>query len=397
MSRFPTMTKSPAPSATAPRLCPTCGTRVGAAATKCLVCGADLTVKNGAAAGGRPRPQAKATVLAPERRTVSPWLILALLVLVGAAVGVAVWLNSDLIKLPNFFGGAPSVTQATPTVAAAPSSTLQPTFTPQPTATETLAPSETPLPPQEYTVAPLDTCLKIAADFEVSFQSIIQLNALDPNCTLSVGQVLLIPQPTLTPSPQPTATLNANIMTAIPRATYTVHAGDTLQGIANFYGVTVADLMEVNGITDALSIRPDQVLIIPLERRITPGPTPTATPPPPWPAPNQLLPADGQTFSAAEVVTLQWTSVGTLRPGEYYYVEVEDVTCNCAAFRRWPTTETKWIVPDDFRPADGKVHIYRWTVTTVRQRPDTDAAPVYDPAGTTSPHRVFSWTGGAAP
>jgi len=34
---------------------------------------------------------------------------------------------------------------------------------------------------------------------------------------------------------------------------------------------------------------------------------------------------------------------------------------------------------------------------TVRLRPDTEAAPVYDPAGTTSPHRVFSWTGGAAP
>ena len=92
-----------------------------------------------------------------------------------------------------------------------------------------------------------------------------------------MGQVLLIPQPTPTPSPQPTATLNANIMTAIPRATYTVHSGDTLQGIAQFYGVTVADLMEVNGITDPESIRVDQVLIIPLERRVTPGPTPTAT------------------------------------------------------------------------------------------------------------------------
>ena len=37
------MNKSSASPAAAPRLCPTCGTRVGAAATKCLVCGADLT------------------------------------------------------------------------------------------------------------------------------------------------------------------------------------------------------------------------------------------------------------------------------------------------------------------------------------------------------------------
>jgi LysM repeat protein len=368
---------------------------VGAAATKCLVCGADLTVKNGAAAApGRARPQARPTPLSPDRRSLSPWLILAILVLVGSAIGVAIWLNSDLIKLPSFFGGATEVAQATVTVTLAPSNTAPPTFTAQPTATETLEPTATALPPQEYRVAANDTCLKIAADFGVSFQSIIQLNALDPNCTLSVGQVLLIPQPTPTASPQPTATLNANLATTIPRATYTVHSGDTLQGIAQFYGITVADLMEVNGITDAQSIRPDQVLIIPLERRVTPGPTPTATPPPPWPAPNQLLPADGHVFAAAEAVTLQWTSVGTLRPDEYYYVEVEDVTCNCAAFRRQATIETKWILPDDFRPTDGSIHIYRWTITTVRQRPETEAAPVYDPAGTTSPHRVFSWTGG---
>lgn len=324
----------------------------------------------------------------------SPWLILTVLALVGAALGVALWLAGP--DLTAFLPGDATATHTRPPLT--PSSTVPPTFTPPPTPSETQAPTDTPLPPQEYTVAANDTCLKIAADFEVSFQSIITLNALDPNCTLSVGQVLLIPQPTPTPTPQPTATLNANIVTSIPRATYTVNAGDTLQGIANFYGVTVADLMEVNGISDPASIRPDQVLIIPLERRVTPGPTPTATAPPPWPAPNQLLPADGQNFAASDgPVTLQWTSVGSLRQDEYYYVEIEDVTCGCAAFRRWPTIETKWIVPDDFRPTDGTVHIYRWTVTTVRQRPDTEAQPVYDPAGAASPHRVFSWSGGAAP
>jgi LysM repeat protein len=366
---------------------------VGTAATKCLVCGADLTIKNGATTGtGRPRPQPKPGG-SGARRTVSPWLILTVLVLVGIAVGVGVWLS----------GGFPAISANTSTETAtvptsAPTNTVPPTFTPQPSPTETQAPTDTPLPPLQYTVVQADTCVKIAAENGVSSQSIIQLNALDANCTLSVGQVLLIPQPTPTPTAQPTATLNAALMTSVPRATYTVHAGDTLQGIATFYGVTVADLMEVNGLTDAQSIFTDQVLIIPLERRVTPGPTPTATPPPPWPAPNQLLPADGQTFGAAEAgVTLQWTSVGTLRPNEYYYVEVEDVTCNCAAFQREAVTDTTWIVPADFRPTDGTVHIYRWTVTTVRLRDGTEAQPVYDPAGTTSAHRVFSWSGGAAP
>src|SRR5690606_38615264 len=155
---------------------------------------------------------------------------------------------------------------------------------------------------------------------------IITANGLDPNCTLSVNQRLLIPQPTATPSPYPTATLNAVAATQVPRTTYTVHAGDTLQGIANFYGISVLDLMEVNGISDPNSITAGQVLIIPVERAVTPGPSPTPTPPPPWPAPNALLPANGQHFPASETqVTLQWTSVGTLRPNEYYFVVVEDV------------------------------------------------------------------------
>ncbi len=387
------MTKPTATSATAPRLCPTCGTRVGAAATKCLVCGADLTVKNGAAAGGRPQARPKPGGGGARVRAPSPWLILIVLALVGGAVGAGLWYTG---AFRAFVPGAATETATRPASTA--TNTAPPTFTAQPTATETVAPTDTPLPPVEYSVVQGDTCMIIAAENGVSTGSIIQLNALDANCTLSVGQVLLIPQPTPTPTTQPTATLSAAIMTSVPRATYTVHAGDTLQTIATFYGVTVSDLMEVNGITDAGSIFVDQVLIIPLERRVTPGPTPTATPPPPWPAPNQLLPADGQTFAASEAgVTLQWTSVGTLRPNEYYFVEVEDVTCNCAAFERQATTETKWIVPETFRPIDGSVHIYRWTVTTVRQRDGTEAQPVYDPAGTTSPHRVFSWASGAAP
>jgi LysM repeat protein len=369
---------------------------VGAAATKCLVCGADLTLKNGGAgaATGRTRPQPRVPRSRPG--SLSPWLILGLLVVVGVVVGVVVWLNSDVINFGGLFGlGAePVATEAAATSTLAPSNTAPPTLTPQPSPTETLEPTATPLPPVEYVVVQGDTCTIIAAEHGVSSQSIITLNALDPNCTLSIGQRLQIPQPTPTPSPQPTATLNANLATAIPRATYTVQSGDTLQGIAQFYGLTVADLMEVNGITDPTSIRPDQVLIIPLERRVTPGPTPTATPPPPWPAPNQLLPADGQTFAAGDTITLQWTSVGTLRTDEFYHVELEDVTCNCAAFRREATTDTKWIVPADFRPTDGTVHIFRWTVTTVRQRPGTEAAPVFDPAGATSPQRVFTWTGG---
>ncbi len=262
-----------------------------------------------------------------------------------------------------------------------------------PTATETPVPTDTPLPPIEYKVAAGDTCVAIAAAHNVSSQSIITLNHLDPNCNLSVGRSLLIPQPTPTPTPLPTATLGAEVITQVPRTTYTVHSGDTLAGIAKFYGVTVADMMDVNGITDPASITVGQVLIIPLERVITPGPSPTPTSPPPWPAPNQLVPADGQTFNAGDTVSLQWTAVGTLREGEAYLVSIEDVTCNCARFYRQTTTETKLIVPTSFRQTDASLHVYRWTVTTARQRPG-DTAQQYDSVGATSPIRDFIWMGG---
>ncbi len=390
------MTKSPAPSTAAPRLCPTCGTRVGAAATKCLVCGADLTVK----AGGRAAPKTRSLAGSAAREGARPpivlMVVLSLLIVVGLTAGYLIY--SGAIKVANPFAGSGETTatvQVAVVTTATATLTQPPTFTPLPSATETTAPTGTPEPPSQYTVVAGDTCVALAAEYQVSSASIIALNRLDPNCNLSVGTVLLIPVPTGTPTPLPTATLGQQVATVPPNLTYTVHAGDTLLGIANFYGVTVADLMEVNGIDDPASIREDQVLIIPVDRIVTPGPSPTPTPFPPWPAPNQLLPTDGQAFNAGDVVTLQWTSVGALRTDEFYQVVIEDVSCNCARFYRQPTTDTKLIVPSTFRHTDATIHVYRWTVTTVRQRPNTSVQPEFDPAGATSTIHDFVWAGGA--
>jgi LysM repeat protein len=378
------MTKPSAPPPPGPRLCPTCGTRVGAAATKCLVCGADLSV--GGARGGRLAAHGR-SLAAPMSRS---GLLLIALVGVLAVAGIGLVMAGASIDLPAVFE------RNTPTPSA--TATLPPTFTHTATATETPVPTPTPLPPVEYRVVAGDTCISIAFNFKVSVQSIIELNRLDPNCILSIGAVLQVPQPTYTPTPLPTATLPANFNTPLPRATYTIHAGDTCLGIANVYRISVADLMEVNGITDCTAIREGQVLIIPLERAVTPGPTPTATLPPPYPAPNLLLPANGQAFTAGDTtVTLQWTSVGELRAGEAYFVTVEDVTCNCARFYRQPTTETRLIIPASFRPTDATPHLFRWNVGTVRQRNVGEGGqPVFDPAGATSPDWGFIWVGAAA-
>src|SRR5215831_15999212 len=230
------MNKTASSSATAPRLCPTCGTRVGAAATKCLVCGADLTLPEGAS---RPQPRLPSLGPAEPVRLPVPLIIVLVLVLAAGAAAAYYFTTRTRPQVPVVAANASS----TPTI----TNTPLPTFTYTPTPTESPVPTDTPLPPISYKVVAGDTCVAIAAKFNVSSQSIILLNGLDPNCNLSVGRSLQIPQPTSTPTPLPTATLGGVVATQVPRTTYTVHPGDTLAGIAKFYGVSVADLMDVNG------------------------------------------------------------------------------------------------------------------------------------------------------
>ncbi|HLF00581.1 MAG TPA: hypothetical protein VI547_01300, partial [Anaerolineales bacterium] len=59
--------QSSAPPTPPPRLCPTCGTRVGELATKCIVCGAEL---GGPAATTKPQRQWRS--LLPERPKLAP-------------------------------------------------------------------------------------------------------------------------------------------------------------------------------------------------------------------------------------------------------------------------------------------------------------------------------------
>jgi LysM repeat protein len=310
---------------------------------------------------------------------------LALILLIGA--------SSVYFSLRAGFGGQQIV---------APTEAGTPTFTPTvtSTATETPAPtaipSETPLPPFEYTVRTGDTCLGISFAFTVSVQSIVTLNNLPANCMISPGQKLKIPYPTATPAPPPTAIPNEATQTAqaCEKATYVVQANDTLSSIAANYNVPQDAIRFYNGLSgDNVFI--GITIVIPLcERYATPGPTPTATLPPPYQAPPLLLPADGAAFTLAnDVVTLQWSSIGTLRDNEAYQITIEDVTGG-GRRRTEYVTDTKYIVPTSFRPNDNLAHVIRWWVTTVRQNGvDEQGQPIYDSAGAISEKRVFTWVG----
>lgn len=365
------------------KLCPTCGTRVSEDATRCLVCGSDLTTAD--------KPARKSSAIQGSRMpeiTLSlpvAFGLLALFLAAGAGIVFFLLRQTGQVVEPT----------ATPTV------TL--TITPSATPTAvTPTPTDTPLPtatPQTYIVKSGDTCAGIALTFGVSIQSIVLLNNLSAACDVFEGDTLLIPQPTPTATPLPTSTLSPEEATqaACGTDTYVVQLNDTLSSISNAYNVPMAVIQEYNGLPSE-TVFSGMTLIIPLcERFPTPGPSPTPTLPPPYPAPNLLLPPDGARFiQSGETVTLQWATVGTLLENEAYQVSVVDFTDGENRRLVEYVTDTKFNVPVSFRASDSIPHLYRWWVTPFRQvGTDNDGNPIWEPAGASSSQRVFLWAGAA--
>jgi len=100
-----------------------------------------------------------------------------------------------------------------------------------------------------YTVKRGDTLYKIANQYGVSVNDIIEFNQL-PSSSLSINQQLLIPTATVIPPTQ-----DNNV-------TYTVRAGDSLWKIANQYGITVDELIQTNNLSNT-TLQIGDVLIIP--------------------------------------------------------------------------------------------------------------------------------------
>jgi LysM repeat protein len=363
------------------KICPTCGTKLNENATRCLVCGRTFNVTP----GGKPRKRGAGQKL-PDL-TLSLPLALALLLIILAIGG-------GLIFLVLRGTGQVAPPEATPT--ASPSPTFE--QSPTPTVTLTPEPTFTPLPPLEYVVRDNDTCGYIAVIFDVTIRSIAEENNLPPDCgVLSVGQTILVPQPTPTASPMATNTPNVSQATAdaCGQIEYRVGENDTLSSIATNYAIAVETLKRYNGLTSD-NIFSGQIVNIPLcERLPTQGPTPTATNPAPYPPTNLLLPADGAVFSGAnDTITLQWAAIGGMREGESYAITIEDLTEGQGKKLVDYSSDTKYIIPVSFRPAENSTHIIRWWVQPVQQSGTTTGGDaIWVPSGLQSIPRVFGWSG----
>lgn len=93
-----------------------------------------------------------------------------------------------------------------------------------------------------YTVKSGDSLYKIANQFGVSVNDIIEFNQL-PSTVLSVGQQLLIPKSTDNSETPATPTEGQY---------YTVKSGDSLYKIANQFGVSVDDIIRSNNLTSTM-------------------------------------------------------------------------------------------------------------------------------------------------
>lgn len=377
---------TPETNTTPMKVCPTCGTRVKEDATRCLVCGADLTVQDQATQSSKVVQGSRMPVISLSLPAAIG--LLALFLVIGAViVFFALRQTPEAIIPPTATATATATATGTPTA----------TITPLPTSTNTPEPSPTPI---TYIVKENDTCLDLAAFFQVSVQSIVTLNNLPASCILSIGQTLIIPQPTPTATALPSATYSAAEQTeaACEKVEIIVQSDDTLMSISNNYGVPMEAIKEENGLPNDV-VYLGQPLVIPLCRKYaTPGPTPTATLPPPYAAPNLLLPANGAPFTLAEdSITLQWASVGSLQDTEAYQVTIEDLTAAVGPSLVDQVTDTKYIIPSSLRPSDDAAHIFSWIVEVVRMTgSDENGNPIWTSAGSASSPRYFSWIGAPA-
>lgn len=113
----------------------------------------------------------------------------------------------------------------------------------------------------EYTVKSGDWIFKIARQFGVDPQEIIDLNNLTNPSQLEPGTVLKIPS-----SSAPATEAPETGTPGTPRTPGTVHivkAGEWIWQIARDYGVDAQDIIDTNNLTDPSNIYPGQELIIP--------------------------------------------------------------------------------------------------------------------------------------
>ncbi|MBQ9358955.1 MAG: LysM peptidoglycan-binding domain-containing protein, partial [Abditibacteriota bacterium] len=113
-----------------------------------------------------------------------------------------------------------------------------------------------------YKVEKGDSLYKIAKKHGTTAAKLAQLNGLDENAVLSLGQEIALPGE----APARTSARSKVLSRADGAAlasVYTVEAGDTISGIAKKTGVSIAALLKANGFDEKAVIKPGQIINLP--------------------------------------------------------------------------------------------------------------------------------------
>jgi LysM repeat protein len=155
----------------------------------------------------------------------------------------------------------------------------------------------------------------IAEAYGVPLKTILDLNFLTENSTLSIGQKILIKGPDQTPTPTPLPLTPLQRLTPGTDGKYyhTVGDGQNLEWIANLYGISLSDLMSWNYLNASSIIYPGEKLWL----DVTPPPTLT---------PTQALPTETPTPSPT--FTSSPSPTATLQPTPTETPTVSSLTAN---------------------------------------------------------------------
>ena len=291
----------------------------------------------------------------------------------------------------------------TPTPSASPSPIQQVRLS-TPSPFPTLQPTETPIPtetpgPWEYEIQQGDVLTLLIQRPPFNYRTmdvlseIVRINDNIPNADSlpGPGNIILSPRPTATPIPegieltQEIAATRRVDLRGLPENTefdcHIVQPGEVTVGIVEQYGGLTLELMsqlnaDINfsgcnfeepggGPSCNPVIREGQCILVPMPTPTpTLSPTPsgdeTPTPTPTYPPARLISPPEGALVPPG-ILTLQWTSVGVLQPGEYYLVEVVDTTAETI----WNdvTRSTNIRLPDSLIPSGGEAHQFTWNVS----------------------------------
>lgn len=185
------------------------------------------------------------------------------------------------------------------------------------------------------------------------------------------------------PAPTPVIIVVTATPTATPEAlTYAVRQGDTLGRIARAFDVTVAELVELNGIEDANRISVGQVLFIP--RATEPSEAaapPTATPDPPE-ATVTLTPLPTDTASPTTVPTVTPTESATATPTvPLTATSTREMTATATV----PSTATSTAVASATATAPSTATAVPTKTSTATKAPTFAPTPTFLPTATRTP------------